>query len=190
MSDKPSLRDTMQQKRAQLSAVQAARDAQAVARHFADHPILAFADSCAGYMAMRGEVDVLPIIAFMQRFDRPTALPRITAKDAALTFHRWQAGDALTLHAHGMKEPSAESEVIVPQIILVPLLAFDKAGHRLGYGGGYYDRTMAALRTEVEKPPLFIGVAYSWQEVPELPADAHDAKLDGILTELGVSMFA
>ena len=189
MHTKEQLRKDMQQKRAALPAIQAAQMAQAMARHFADHPILAFATSCAGYMAMRGEADVLPIIAFMQRYEKPTVLPRLCAKDAPLTFHHWRAGDALETHALGMKEPLADTETFIPEIILTPLLAFDNAGCRLGYGGGYYDRTMRALRTEA-KPPLFIGVAYGWQEVSSLPVEPQDAKLDGILTELGVSLFS
>lgn len=178
----------MQKKRAALSSSQTAQIAQAIARHFADHPILAFAPSLAGYVAMRGEVDVLPILAFMQRYERPTALPRLPESPAPLQFHRWNAGDALAMHALGMKEPAPEAETIIPHIVLVPLLAFDETGHRLGYGGGYYDRTMQALRAEA-KAPLFIGVGYSWQEVTALPTEPHDTKLDGILTELGVSLF-
>ncbi|MBN8542690.1 MAG: 5-formyltetrahydrofolate cyclo-ligase [Alphaproteobacteria bacterium] len=188
MLSKPQLRSDMQTKRASLGAVQIAQTSQAIARHFADHPILAFAPSCAGYIAMRGEVDVMPILAFMQNLARETALPRITLKDAPLTFHQWRAGEALETHTLGMKEPLASAPIAIPNIILVPLLAFDAAGYRLGYGGGYYDRTMQTLRAEA-KAPLFIGVAYSWQEVKALPAEPHDAKLDGILTELGVSLF-
>ncbi len=73
-------------------------------------------------------------------------------------------------------------------MVLVPLLAFDSAGFRLGYGGGYYDRTIEAMR-QFETPPLFIGVAFGMQEVDSLPAEMHDQQLDGILTEVGVSMF-
>jgi 5-formyltetrahydrofolate cyclo-ligase len=72
---------------------------------------------------------------------------------------------------------------------LCPLLAFDARGRRLGYGGGYYDRTIQALRADNASPPLVIGVAYCMQEVQEVPADENDALLDGILTEQGVSMF-
>lgn len=187
MHDKKQLRETMLKKRTALTAVQSAQLAQAAARHFADHPILAFAKSCAGYIAMRGEIDVMPILAFIQRFERPIALPRMVG-EAPLTFHEWKAGEALETHPLGMKEPLADTKQMIPEIILTPLLAFDETGHRLGYGGGHYDRTMAALRAEAN-PPLFIGVAYSWQEVTTLPAEDHDTKLDGILTELGVSLF-
>lgn len=188
MHDKKQLRETMLKKRLSVSGGQAEIFAKSIARHYADHPVLAFARSCGCYMAMRGEADVMPILAFMQFYKRGTALPRITHKSAPLSFHRWQAGDALERHTLGMLEPLASAEPVIPEIILTPLLAFDASGHRLGYGGGYYDRTMTALR-DTPRPPLFIGVAYSWQEVSALPLEEHDVKLDGILTELGVSLF-
>lgn len=195
MHDKKTLREQMLRKRMAFSAIEIVKTSQAIARHFVDHPILAFAPSVAGYSAMRNEVDVMPILAFMQNLNKKTALPRITKKqlpikgEEVLSFHHFQFGNTLETHALGMKEPLATSPEFIPEIILVPLLAFNESGYRLGYGGGYYDRTMQALRTEA-KAPLFIGVAYSWQEVPHLPHDAHDAQLDGILTELGVSIFS
>jgi 5-formyltetrahydrofolate cyclo-ligase len=87
-----------------------------------------------------------------------------------------------------VEEPAANAPSTMPAIILVPLLAFDGEGYRLGYGGGYYDRTMEAMR-QFDSPPLFIGVGYSMQEIDQVPTDDHDAPLDGILTELGVSIF-
>ena len=85
--------------------------------------------------------------------------------------------------------PRSQAEEVTPQLVLVPLLAFDAQGGCLGYGGGYYDRTIHALRTELEQPPYFVGVAYSIQEVDKVPRDVQDAPLDVILTELGVSLF-
>ncbi len=161
--------------------------ATSIARQFADHPILAFAPSFAGYRAMRGELDVTEIYKVMARFNKQTALPCVTP-EKSLIFRAWQLGDALTRHALGMEEPTADAPEITPAIILCPLLAFDGEGYRLGYGGGYYDRTMAALRT-LETPPLFVGVGFSMQEVEQVPTDENDMPLDGILTELGVSMF-
>jgi 5-formyltetrahydrofolate cyclo-ligase len=137
---------------------------------------------------MRRELDVFPILAMLSLRGKTLALPKLTAENSPLEFRIWQPGDPLVLHALGMKEPVPETAAIVPALILVPLLAFDNAGYRLGYGGGYYDRTVATLRVH-EIPPLIIGVAYGFQEVSALPAEAHDTKLDGILTELGVSMF-
>jgi 5-formyltetrahydrofolate cyclo-ligase len=160
---------------------------RSVARHFADHPILAFASSFAGYVAMRGELDVMGIFDVMARFRKRTALPTIEA-DKSLKFRYWKLGDPLLRNSLGAQEPLHEALEMAPAVVLVPLLAFDADGYRLGYGGGYYDRTMAAARSG-ENTPLFIGVGYAAQEVDQVPTDEFDVPLDGILTELGVSMF-
>ncbi len=188
MNPKQTLRTQMLAKRMAMSAAAQTIAATAVARHFADHPILAYAPSFAGYRAMRGEVSVNEIFTLMRKYNKATALPRMISPESALMFHVWQPGDELERHALGVEEPLASAAEIIPDIILTPLVAFDATGGRLGYGGGYYDRTMHALRAH-ENPPLFIGVAYSLQEVAEVPFEATDARLDGILTEHGVSMF-
>ena len=188
MTEKTTLRASMLARRMALSAQEAGRMAQAVARQFADHPLLMDARCVAGYAAMRGELNVFPILAMLSLRDRMLALPKLTSETAPLEFRRWQPGEALIPHALGMKEPAPEAAPAMPDLILVPLLAFDASGHRLGYGGGYYDRTLAALRKGTH-PPLAIGVAYGFQEVPSLPAEPHDRSLNGILTEHGVSMF-
>ena len=185
--EKRKMREAMLARRMGIPHAAMLSASQSVARQFADHPILAFAKSFAGYRAMRGELDVMDIFRLMERYGKHTALPCLTA-DKSLTYHAWQLGDPLIRHALGMEEPTAEAPEIIPEIILTPLLAFDGDGYRLGYGGGNYDRTMVKLRA-LETPPLFIGVAFSLQEVEQVPTDENDAPLDGILTELGVSMF-
>ena len=187
-TEKRKLREEMQRRRMALPHASMVSASSSVARHFCDHPILAFAPSFAGYRAMRGELDVIEIFKLMARFEKQTALPFITPENS-LIFRAWKLGDALTRHATlGMEEPTPDAPIVQPEIILVPLLAFDGEGYRLGYGGGYYDRMIAAAR-EAENPPQFIGVGYSMQEVDQVPTDAHDHPLDGVLTELGVSMF-
>ena len=186
-SEKRKLRETMLQKRRTVPHGLSAQAGSCVARHFADHPILAFAPSFAGYIAMRGELDVLPVFDIMAKYNKLTALPRI--EQTTLQFHRWQKHEPLQRHPQlGSEEPLPTAEPLLPAIVLVPLLAFDGAGNRLGYGGGFYDRTMQQLRG-LPDAPLFIGAAYSIQELPSVPADENDARLDGIITELGVSMF-
>lgn len=187
-TEKRQLRDTMLARRRQLPHAAMVSASRSIARHFADHPILAFAPSFAGYCAMRGELDVMDIFKLMARYQKKTSLPCATA-EKSLIFRQWALGSPLARHPLGMEEPTAEAPEITPAIILTPLLAFDGAGYRLGYGGGYYDRTMAQLRTTTTTPPLFIGVGFSVQEVPQVPTHEGDAPLDGILTELGVSMF-
>lgn len=189
LNQKPAMRQQMLEKRQRLSPYAHSTASDAIARHFADHPILAFAPSFSGYVAMRGELDTFPIFRIMARLSKTTSLPRMEPRTKLLHFRQWSDGDALELGSFNVREPHAESPAFIPAIILVPTLAFDARGVRLGYGGGWYDRTMQTLRTH-PSPPLFIGVAHSIQELPELPREPHDQLLDGILTELGVSMFS
>ena len=177
----------MQARRVQMPHAVAAAASQSIARHFADHPILAFADSFAGYASMRGEIDVMPVFHIMAKWKKITALPCIRP-EKNLIFREWSPGEPLVKSPVGSEEPLATNPTIIPAVVLVPLLAFDGDGYRLGYGGGYYDRTIEAMR-DFATPPRFIGVAYSAQEVKRVPSGDHDQPLDGILTELGVSMF-
>ncbi|HEY1631465.1 MAG TPA: 5-formyltetrahydrofolate cyclo-ligase [Rhizomicrobium sp.] len=134
----------------------------------------------AGYWPVRDEADPRLL---MKALARPLALPRIEAKGAALSFRRWNEGDALVDNHHAIAEPRAEAQIVTPDVILVPLLAFDARGHRLGYGGGYYDRTLASLCARA------IGVAYSGQEIDAIDAEPHDRRLDAVVTELGMRRF-
>ena len=187
-TEKRKLREQMMRQRAHIPHAAMITASHAVGRHFADHPVLAFAPSFAAYMAMRGELDVQPVFTIMERFNKQTSLPCIT-EEKTLIFREWKRHDPLLRHPTlGMEEPLAHAPMTLPAIILVPLLAFDSDGYRLGYGGGYYDRTMERLRQR-DTPPLFIGVGYSIQEIDQVPTGEHDAPLDGVLTELGVSMF-
>jgi 5-formyltetrahydrofolate cyclo-ligase len=114
-------------------------------------------------------------------------LPRINAKGAALSFREWREGDALVDNHHGIAEPRADAETVTPDVVFVPLLAFDARGHRLGYGGGYYDRTLDALRAKGKI--LAIGVAYAGQEVAEILSEPHDHALDAVIAETGLRKF-
>ena len=188
--EKQVLRQTLLRKRQQYSGEQKAAASQSVAQHFMDHPLLAFSPSIAGYRAIRGELDVMPVFEKVARYHRVTCLPKVVGKEKPLQFLRWQLKDALEKDARGIEQPMPAAEEVTPKVIFVPLLAFDTAGYRLGYGGGFYDRTLIKLRMEtLENPPLAIGVAYDFQEVEALPVEPHDVRLDGILTETGVSMF-
>ena len=111
------------------------------------------------------------------------AFPRVIKKDVPLDFHRVPDGEVLEPGSFGIPEPLAHWPRVTPGLLLVPLLAFDRHGHRLGMGGGYYDRTLAALNIPA------IGIAYAGQELPSLPAEPHDRSLDAILTEQGLRRF-
>lgn len=138
----------------------------------------------AGFWPMREEIDVLPLLTAVVEVGATAALPVVGARDAALTFRHWRPGMTMEDGPFGTRHPPHTEEEVRPTIVLVPLLAFDRTGGRLGYGGGFYDRTLAALR--LTSDILSIGVAYAGQEVPVVPKEWHDEPLDWIATEQGV----
>lgn len=157
--------------------------------------IAAFADDLhlprhaivAGYAPFRGEADPHLLMAELEKRGAILALPRVAAKAAPLVFHRWDVSVPLLQSALGILEPHANGPVVTPDVLLVPLLAFDGRGHRLGYGGGFYDRTLAALRGGGSVQA--IGIAYAGQEMAEIADGAHDQRLDAVLTQTGVRQF-
>ena len=138
--------------------------------------------SAALYLPMREELDCLPLLDALATAGWRTALPCTPARGEALTFRRWGSGEALAPARFGTREPSPDSPLAVPAVVFAPLAAFDRAGGRIGYGGGYYDATMAALAASGRRP-LYVGLAFAAQEVAEIPAEPHDARLDFVLTE-------
>jgi 5-formyltetrahydrofolate cyclo-ligase len=146
---------------------------------------LAFAPGTlvGGYHALPGEADPALLLERLVAQGCHIAFPRVAAKDRPLQFHLVPDGEVLTPGAFGIHEPLAHWPVVSPQVLLVPLLAFDAAGHRLGTGGGFYDRTLAALSVRA------IGIAFAGQEVAALPREPHDRPLDAVLTENGLRHF-
>jgi 5-formyltetrahydrofolate cyclo-ligase len=134
----------------------------------------------AAYWPIRGEADPLPLIAELASAGLTTALPAVGGRGKPLTFRLWRPGDPLVGGRLGVKEPAASAPSVEPDLLFVPLAAFDRRGHRLGYGAGYYDATLAALAA---KRPLAIGLAFSTQEVPSIPAEPHDHPLAFVITE-------
>jgi 5-formyltetrahydrofolate cyclo-ligase len=137
----------------------------------------------SGYMPMRTEIDPRPAMAAHQG---PVCVPVIVGKAQPLRFREWSPGCAMVPGEFGALIP-AEGAWLVPQILIVPLLAYDARGYRLGYGGGFYDRTLQGRRAR--GPVLAIGFAFAAQEVAEVPTDDTDQKLDMIVTENGVTSF-
>ena len=137
-----------------------------------------------GYHAIQDEADPALLLAALAKVGAVIAYPRMAQKNAALDFHRVAEGEALRPGFLNIHEPQAHWQKVIPDVLLVPLLAFDARGHRLGYGGGYYDRTLALL-----PQARAIGIAYAGQEVSSLPAEAHDRTLAAILTENGLRLF-
>lgn len=137
----------------------------------------------SGYWPMRDEIDPRPCLTALWSAGCRIALPVVPDDKQALIFREWEPDEELVSGPYGTSEPGAEAEVVYPTLLLVPLLAFDRRGRRLGYGGGYYDRTLAALREW--QTVQAIGVAFAGQEVDAVPAGAHDALLNGFVTENG-----
>ena len=183
MTDKAELRRKAEAHRQTLAAP---GHAAALAAH-ADALAIAPGAVVAGYAAFRAEADPNALLRALADRGHPLALPAMTGKAEPLRFQRWREGDALVAHPYGVAEPLADAPVVVPSVVLVPLLAFDGRGTRLGYGGGYYDRTLAALRAVGSVRA--IGIAYAGQELAEVPHGAHDERLDAVLTENGLTQF-
>ena len=137
------------------------------------------ARALSGYMPMRTEIDPL---AAMAVHEGPVCVPVIIGKGQPLRFREWTPGCAMIAGEFGALIP-AEGAWIEPELLIVPLLAFDARGFRLGYGGGFYDRTLQALRDK--RPTMAIGFAFAMQQVAEVPIDQNDQRLDVIITEQG-----
>ncbi|WP_372706296.1 5-formyltetrahydrofolate cyclo-ligase [Brevundimonas sp.] len=181
MIDKRALRATMRATRKRLAGL----DAGAAARAADQADALPPGRIIAVYRAIGSELGADFLSLALSRAGRELCLPVVIARDAPMVFRRWSPGEPLELDEAGVPAPFPLAEIIDPDLILAPLLAFDAVGRRLGQGGGYYDRTFAA-RPNVTR----IGFAYAGQEVEHLPVEAHDIRLHGVLTETGYRPFA
>jgi 5-formyltetrahydrofolate cyclo-ligase len=180
-ASKQALRKEARDRRKGLAAAQP-DFASAIARHAGALGVAA-GDVVGGYGALWDEADPKLLLARLVDLGCHIAFPRIVAKNKPLEFHLVPDGEVLRPGAFGIHEPLADWPVVQPSLLLVPLLAFDGNGYRLGYGGGYYDRTLAARNVRA------VGVAYAGQEVSSLPAQAHDMALEAIITEQGLRRF-
>ena len=141
----------------------------------------------AGYLPVRSELDPRPAMLALSGLGYRLCVPVVEAPRLPLGFRTWAPGAVTERGAFGIEVP-VEGAPAEPDLILVPMLAFDARGHRLGYGGGFYDRTIAAIRAR--RPLVALGLAYAGQELPEVPDGDHDMRLDGIVTEAGVLWLA
>lgn len=135
----------------------------------------------SAFWSIGDEPATMPLLENLARQGRITALPVMQGRGKPLIFRPWQKGAPLAEAKWGIKEPLPEAGEVFPDLLFVPLAAYDRSGNRLGYGAGYYDRTLARLRAM--KNITAVGVAYDIQEMPAIPTDAHDQKLDYVLTD-------
>lgn len=179
---KKQLRSEMRGRR---SAARAARGSlapeSAMRQHLAAGGLITGGEVVAAYLAIGEEIDAVSLLA---PYDVTLALPVMVAKGQPLMFRSWQLGEPLIDRMWGIREPAETAPTVRPDALLVPLLGFDSHGFRLGYGGGFYDRTLQALRAQ--KPVLAIGVGFDEQRVDDIPRDSYDQPLDWVLTPSGL----
>lgn len=190
--------DELDAEKAELRRVQttirkaASVDADHVAKAMADCAddiIAAFdltpQDVAAGYWPIKTEIDPRPLLERLGAKGLNTALPATPKPGQPLVFHHWKAGDEVIEGLYGTSEPKPDAPICYPSLILVPMLAFDDDGYRLGYGGGFYDRSLEVLRGRGGNV-YALGIAYDSQRVDMVPIGPYDAQLDGVLTGSGL----
>jgi 5-formyltetrahydrofolate cyclo-ligase len=140
------------------------------------------------FYPLRDEPDTLPLLTGLAEDGVATALPVVVGRGSALIFRLWRPGEPTRAGAMSIREPVEDAPLVEPDLLFVPLACFDRRGHRIGYGAGYYDRTLTNLRAM--KPVHAIGVGYGICEVAAVPYEAHDQTLDAIVTEQETILFS
>jgi 5-formyltetrahydrofolate cyclo-ligase len=186
--DKRLLRKEARVRRLQLARAPGEDAGRRAADHFLAAIALEPEAVVSGYWPVGDEFDVRPTLERLHAAGHACCLPVVVGKTKPLLFRRWEPGDTLVPAALGIPVPLPEADELVPAVLLVPMLAFDDAGYRLGYGGGFYDMTLDALRAG-GGAPIAVGAAFAGQRVAQVPRDANDERLDWILTEDGARRF-
>lgn len=182
---KAALRIRARAARALLDSGERADAAELAARHFFDAIALDPSDVVAVYWRIRDELDCQPILVKLMDSGQKVVLPVVMGPEEPLDLRVWEQGASLYEAGFGTLAPSDLAPRAEPDVVVMPLLAYDRLGTRLGYGGGYYDRTLASMK----KRPRLIGLAFSAQELDRIPREAHDVPLDAVVTEAGVRHF-
>jgi len=185
--------DLAEAKRVARAAAYSRRDAihaaaTGAARAAAGHALSEVAhlrgiDRISGYLPIRSEIDPRPLMRAFLGLGFHVCVPVVEERARPLRFRTWTPASRIVPGAHGVDVPE-DGDWCDPELLVVPLLAFDARGHRLGYGGGYYDRTLASLRDRTDVRA--VGIAYADQQIAEIPHGAQDMRLDAIVTERGV----
>lgn len=178
---KHRLRDAAVHKRAGLGAdfaQYAARDVMRLADSLPlpENPVI------SAYWALKTELDLRPLMTAFYNKGVPVCLPVVVGKRESLLFRRWSPQAELVKGLYGTEQPDEKYETVEPNVLFLPLLAFDRQGGRLGYGGGFYDRTVHELRAK-NPEVIVVGTGFSAQEIDEVPVEDTDEKMDWILTE-------
>ena len=180
------LRRQLAERRRALTPLERITAAQGLRRTLEQLPEYFTDARVAGYWASNGELPLNVVIPPLAAREQQFLLP-VVGTDRQLRFAPWQAGDAVHPNGHGIPEPVAPATWFAPfqlDLVLVPLLGFDRRGHRLGYGGGYYDRSFAFLKDQIRPTePLLVGIGYAFQELDAIDAEPWDVTLDFIATE-------
>jgi 5-formyltetrahydrofolate cyclo-ligase len=184
-AEKALLRRTARSRREALSPEFRAEASKSISFQFFDKVAFGPEDAIAGYWRIRDEVDCQPILVRLMDSAQTVILPVVTGAAEPLQFRIWGADAPLYEAGFGTLAPSDLAPRAEPDLILMPLLGYDRTGTRLGYGGGYYDRTLAAMT----KRPMLVGLAFSAQALDHSPREAHDIPLDAVVTESGVEFF-
>ena len=142
-------------------------------------------DTVSGFWPIQDEIDIRKLLERLHEDGMAICLPVTGPSRAPLVFRAWRPGDEMAAGPMGLAEPMPEKKVLEPDMLIVPLLAFDRFGNRLGYGGGYYDATLADLRRR--RPVVAVGVGFHAQQVETVPVDPGDERLDWIVTEKRVN---
>jgi 5-formyltetrahydrofolate cyclo-ligase len=180
LSEKAALRSTALQRRDEMPAAARAAAAEAIAARALPLGLPPGA-VVSGFSPIRSEINPMPLLRRLVADGARLALPTIVARGQPLRFRAFAFGEELDRGQWGIREPKPDAPEVAPDVLIVPLAAFDRNGNRIGYGAGYYDRTLHALRAT--KPITAIGVAFALQEVAAVPTLRHDARLDLVLTE-------
>jgi 5-formyltetrahydrofolate cyclo-ligase len=183
---KAAIREDARARRDAMPADVRAEAAQSIAAR--PFPVaVAPGSTVSGFMPLKSEINPLPLMRALAHAGARLALPVVSGRGKPLTMRAYAFGDTLAAGVWGIREPQPDAPEILPDILLVPLLAFARNGHRIGYGAGYYDMTIAALRAK--KSICAVGVAFAAQEMASLPVTPRDARLDLVLTEREVIDF-
>ena len=160
-----------------VGAAEAARD------HFLASRLLTGVEVVSGYCPIRTELDVMPLMDALHDAGHRVCVPVIQSAGQALRFHEWWPGVEMQDGPFGAQVPKG-TQALEPELVIAPLVGFDRAGWQLGYGGGFYDRSLEALRAK--RRTRAFGYAYAAQELDAVPIETTDQRLDGVVTELGV----